>query len=140
MKRATVDASLVGAAFFREPQALDARTILRSGAKLHAPDLIHAELGNVIWKRFARGEIVAGEARELVGDVLRLPLRISAAVGLLPDALELAMLTKCTVYDCLYVALAIRTDSVLLTCDRRLVNTLSRSPFARHVQALGRRV
>ena len=138
MSLRVVDASVVAAAFFREQYAAAARAVLTGGDELHAPDLIHAELANVIWKRHGRGEIDDAEARELLADILRLPLRITPSAELVEPALELALRTRRTVYDCLYLALAVRTNSAMITADKRLANALSASPLAKHVAWIGK--
>ena len=136
MKACVVDASLVAAAFFQEPHAASAREVLASDRPLYAPDLISAEFGNVIWKRYGRREITEEEAAQLMADFLRLPLQITPTGELADVALQLAMRTGRTVYDCLYLALAVRTNSVLVTADKRLVNALAGSPLAKHVTAI----
>ena len=137
MKRWVVDASVVAAAFFQEHDAEPARTLLRSGAELLAPDLVYAEFGNVIWKRRRCGEINDQEAAGLLADCLRLPLQITVSRELAAPALELAVRTGRTVYDCLYLALAIRSKAVLVTGDRRLVNALALSPLGSCVVTVG---
>lgn len=139
MNAFVVDASVVGAAIFQEELCDAASSVLTSGGDLLAPDLIHVELANVIWKRHRRGQIDEEQAGHLVGDVLDLPLRITASVGLVDSALRLALRTGRTVYDCLYLALAVQTSTVMLTCDQRLVNALDGSPFESHVRWLGKR-
>jgi len=137
MKRCVVDASVVAAAFFREPYAHAARRLLASGAELHAPDLVWAELGNVVWKRRRRREIDESEAVELIRDMLTLPLSITPGEVLLDAALRLAMRTGRTVYDCLYLALAVDQRTRLVTSDRRLINALGDTPLERHVTWIG---
>ncbi len=136
MKACVIDASVVAAAFFQEPHATSAQEVLASDRPLHAPDLISAEFANVVWKRYRRGEITDEEAAQLMADFLRLPLQITPTGELADVALQLALRTGRTVYDCLYLALAIRTNSVLLTVDKRLVNALADGPLAKHVAAL----
>jgi len=134
-----VDASVVAAAFFRERHSDAARALLTGGDELYAPDLVWAEVANVIWKRCGRGEIEAAEAAEMLRDVLALPLQVTPSDQLAEDALELALRTGRTVYDCLYLAVAVRTGSPLLTADKRLVNALAKTPVAAHVAWLGDR-
>ena len=136
MKACVVDASLVAAAFFQEPHAESARAVLASDRPLYAPDLISAEFGSVVWKRYRRGEITGEEAAQLMADFLRLPLQITPTGELADVALQLALRTGRTVYDCLYLALAIRTHSVLVTADKRFVNALAGTPLAKHVSAV----
>ncbi len=137
MKRCVVDTSVVAAAFFPEPHAKAARRLLASGAELHAPDLVWAELGNVVWKRQRRREIDESEAVDLIRDMLTLPLSITPGEVLLDPALRLAMRTGRTVYDCLYLALAVDQRTRLMTSDRRFVNALCDTPLERHVTWIG---
>jgi predicted nucleic acid-binding protein len=132
MKSCVVDASVVAAAFFQEQYADEARKLLTSGTQLLAPDLIHCELANVIWKRQQRGEIDAAEAMELLDDSRALPLRIVSSGGLMDAALRLAIQSRRTVYDCLYLAVAISHKCAMATCDRRLVNALKGTPVEAH--------
>ncbi|MBN1345850.1 MAG: type II toxin-antitoxin system VapC family toxin [Phycisphaerae bacterium] len=137
MKPTVVDASVIAAAFFQERHGTAARSVLVAGEELNAPDLIHAEVANVIWKRHARKEIDAQEAADLLADLMRLPLRITPSDALIQPALQLALRTGRTVYDCLYLALAIRIKGVMITCDKRLVNALSRGPLDAYVTWIG---
>ena len=137
MNRCVLDASTLAVALFRERHARAARSLLSSGAELHAPDLLAAELANVIWKRHRRGEIDAGEARDLLADFQALPLLWASSPELAETALELALRTGRTVYDCLYIALAVRLGCAMVTADRRLARGLSDTPLAEHVQWVG---
>jgi predicted nucleic acid-binding protein len=137
MKPIVVDASVVAAAFFSEPHTGAARTLLASGVPLYAPDLIYAEVANVIWKRHRRTEISQHDAADLLGDVRGMPFEITPSEQLVGPAMELAMRTGRTVYDCLYVALAVRTGTVMVSDDRRLVNALAGEPLKAHIAWLG---
>ena len=137
MTACVVDASVAAAAFFQETHSDAARGLLSSGRALHAPDLIWAELANVIWKRYRLSEIDEAEASDLLADTLALPLRITPADELLEAALELAMRTGRTVYDCLYLALAVKTDTPMITANRRLVRALAAGPLKPHIVWIG---
>jgi len=137
MKPCVVDASVVAAAFFQEDHAQAARALLASGRELHAPDLLLAEVANAIWKRHRRGEINEAEARALLADCLRLPIAIAPSGDLVEAALDLALRTNRTAYDCLYLAFAVRTKAVLVSGDRRFASALAGSPFEKHVAWLG---
>lgn len=137
MKTLVVDASVVAAAFFPEKHTETARTLLSSGGSFHAPDLIYAEIANVVWKRHRHGEIDDDEAAGLLTDMLDLPLEITPSEQLARVALELALQTGRTVYDCLYVALAVQKKAVMVSGDQRLVNALAGGPLKDHVVWLG---
>jgi len=133
MKPATIDASVIAAAFFGETHAAAATQILASGAILHTPDLLYAEVGNVVCKRRHRREFTNREGAELISDLGKLPLIVTPAKSLVADALSLAMNLNRTVYDCTYLALAVHTAAPLISCDRRLVNALASTPLAPHI-------
>ncbi|RPI61978.1 MAG: PIN domain-containing protein [Planctomycetaceae bacterium] len=137
MKKYVVDASVVAAAFFREDHADRSGELLAGRHTLHAPDLIHAELANVIWKRYNRGEISSIEAGELLEDFRSLPLQITPCGDLVETALDLALPTGRSVYDCLYLALGIKSGSAMVSADKRLVNALADTPLAKHIVWIG---
>ena len=88
------------------------------------PDLFWAELGNVLWKaaRLKRCTVtVAKEALATLGGH-RLPTVSSSA--LLDVAFGIAIAFDRTVYDSLYVALALTSKGQLVTADEKLANAL----------------
>lgn len=137
MKPIVLDASALGAVLFQEPGAQRVRSLLVSRRTVSAPGLIYIEIGNVTWKRTRRGELEPGEAVELMQDVLRLPLSITPTGDLCPDALRLALMTGRTVYDAIYLALAVRLRGRVLTSDQRLANALAGGPLERYVAWIG---
>ncbi|MBT3202156.1 MAG: type II toxin-antitoxin system VapC family toxin [Phycisphaerales bacterium] len=137
MKICVVDASVIAAAFFQEQFADNAVALLSSGRPLHAPDLMISEVASVIWKRHRRNEIDHADALGLLADFRTLPISIASSGELIESALELALRTDRTVYDCLYLALAIKTKSAMVTADKRLVNALGGSPLEKHIAWIG---
>ncbi len=133
MKRAVIDASVLVKLFFEEDHSEAAERCLRETRELLAPDLIWAEAANVVWKRHRRGEISREDAAAVAEQMTGTPLRIRPSADLIPQALDLAVRFDRTVYDGLYVALAVKTRSVMITGDRRLVNALSETPLAGNV-------
>lgn len=124
MTEFVVDASVALKWFLPEVHSDSAARLLREGYRLHAPDLIWAEFGNVLWKKWRRKEIAAEAARGMVRDFLRFPLDIHATDSLLPAAWEIAEEFERTIYDSLYVALAHKAGNFLVTADSRLYNAL----------------
>lgn len=139
MKPVVVDASVAAKWFFPEQHARAALRLLDGKHRLLAPDLIRSEFGNVAWKNHRRGLITTDEAAEIMHQFLLLPLEIYDSDTLIVSAVELAMATGRTVYDSLYVALAIDSKAVFVTADQRLANALAKGPLTRHVRLLGKR-
>lgn len=89
---------------------------------LAAPDVITAEVANVIWKRARlRREITDDQARAALDELTRLLPQLVQTAALVEQALELALAFRVPIYDCLYVALALRDGSTLVSADRALV-------------------
>jgi predicted nucleic acid-binding protein len=101
-------------------------------------DLIHAEFGNIVWKLHARGSLDTREASDMIEHFLSMPLEIHDSSYLLTPALQIAIATHRTVYDSLYLALAVELGGIVITADERWVNALQDNPFARFIRLLGR--
>ncbi|MBX3433281.1 MAG: type II toxin-antitoxin system VapC family toxin [Pirellulales bacterium] len=138
MTTLVVDASVVAKWFFPEVHAAEARRLLSSRYELVVPSLLWCEVGNMIWKRVRRGELAADEAVELSSDLGRMPLQVADVQPLLAAALELAIATDRTVYDCTYLALALERHCRLITADDRFFNALASTPLAKHVRHVTR--
>jgi predicted nucleic acid-binding protein len=132
-----VDGSVVAKVFFEEDHSDASRRLLAGGTRLLAPDLLRPEFANVVWKRFTRGDVTADDASGCIRDFLALPVEVYSSAGLIADALEIAIATGRAVYDCVYLALAVRQDIMLVTADRRFFNALLGAPFAARVEWIG---
>jgi predicted nucleic acid-binding protein len=119
-----VDASVAVKWLVPEVHSCAARALLRRESVLLAPDLIRAEVGNVLWKRWRRRELDAAEVDAALADFRRFPLEVHSAELLLESAWTIARETGLTVYDSLYVALAVAQTASLVTADRRLFEGL----------------
>lgn len=89
------------------------------------PDIFWAEVGNVLWKgvRQRRWPRVRAEAAGL--ELRERNFHTVSSHSLMPDALEVALRYDGSVYDCLYVALAIQFKIEMITADERLANALA---------------
>ncbi len=137
MKTLVVDASVAAKWFLPEPGAPAARQLLDGRSRLVAPDLIHAEMGNIAWKLCDRGVLDAQEASDMIEHFLSMPLDVHDGAFLLASALEIAIATQRTVCDSLYLALAVELGGTVITADERWVHTLAGGPFARFLRLLG---
>jgi len=132
-----VDASVAVKAFFPEDHSDRCRRLLAGRDRLLAPDLIYAEFASVAWKRCVREEIMPEDARAMVEDFLSFPIETESAADLISAATEIGIATQRTVYDCLYLSMAIRFDCLMVTADERLVNALRGGPLATVVRWIG---
>jgi predicted nucleic acid-binding protein len=118
--RVVVDASVAVKWFLPEELSTEARQLLTTEYELLAPDLLWAELGNVLWKKHRRRELDPKTASRLLRDFSRVPIELHASERWTEAALELAIRHGVTVYDGLYLALAAGNGCRVVTADRRL--------------------
>jgi predicted nucleic acid-binding protein len=134
LNRYVVDTSVAIKWYLAELHWQPARRLLGAGHDLIAPDFLYLELGNVLWKYASRGELEGSDAIEILTDLQQLSLRIVPPAADLHQALQLAMEFGRTMYDCLYVALAIREQAVMVTADKKLYNALQPTRLASHLR------
>ncbi|MBI1743903.1 type II toxin-antitoxin system VapC family toxin [Candidatus Acetothermia bacterium] len=142
MKRFVVDASVAIKWYLPEVLSGQAEQFLEAAAeedsRLLAPDLIVAELGNILWKKHRLGELAPSEVQQVLGHIrTSFPIQLYASLSLVESAWEIARVYQRSVYDALYVALAEQRDAVFITADQRLVKALSHAPLAKRIQWLG---
>jgi predicted nucleic acid-binding protein len=89
------------------------------------PDLFWVELGNALWKAVRRARISPENAAAALEFVRDLDIQTAPSFDLVPTALAVAIRHGRTVYDNLYVALALESNSDLITADERLANALA---------------
>jgi predicted nucleic acid-binding protein len=113
----------------REELVAEAEELLASSrreeVRFLVPDLFWVELGNALWKAVRRGEISRDNAAAAISFVRDLDIVTVPSLDLVPEALKLAVSFGRTVYDSLYVALAMHSKSDLITADERLANALA---------------
>lgn len=132
-----VDASVVIKWFVPEVHSDAARRLLQSENQYIAPDLLFAETANTIWKKVRRGEVSRRDGEGLVADVGRAAVQTVPCRALAADAYALASASGRTVYDAMYLALALRLDTRLITADERLAGALAAMPaVASHIQTV----
>lgn len=130
-----VDASVVVKWFVPEIHSDAARRLLAVPHEYVAPDLLFAEAANTIWKKIRRKELTAEDGQRLVADIARIAVEAVSCRALAEDAHALASATGRTVYDAMYLALAVRFDTRLLTADDRLEAALRNvAAVADHIQ------
>ena len=114
MDKIVVDSSVVIKWFVTEQLSADARRILdgyQSGTlTLFAPDLLNAEVGNIVWKKHRFQGLAKTDAEQIVDVFRELAIAFTPTAELLEEAFRLAVEHERTVYDALYVALSVREE------------------------------
>jgi predicted nucleic acid-binding protein len=130
MSRFVVDANVAIKWYLPEVHDAPARRLLTGAHELLAPDLIYSEVGNILWKRFRAGEMTEEEVEAVMHSFGALPLAITPSWPLVLPAMTIACQTDRSVYDSLYLALAIREGVPMVTADEKFTNALKTTPIA----------
>ena len=138
MRFLIVDASVVIKWFLVEPLADVALRLLDVEKTFLAPDHLFAETTNAVWKKVRRGEISADFGRHVIKeiDVTGVAIQTVSCRELAGEAFNIAAVYGRSIYDAMYVALAMQRKTRLVTADDRLYNTLVKSDLAPHIQSL----
>jgi len=124
--RAVVDASVAVKWVVTEIDSESAERVNGLG-QLLAPAHLPIEVANAIWKKHRAGELPLLTAHEALSATLQFPIDYIESQELLIAAFSLATLHDRTIYDSLYLALALREECPLVTADRRFYNAMFQS-------------
>ena len=128
-----VDSSVVIKWFVPESLSAEALRVRDGGTPMHAPDFLDAEVGNIVWKKLRRGALTRAVADSILAKLPFLAITQHPTRLLVPPAFDIAAQAGRTVYDCLYLALAVQLGGQMVTADEKLVNSLAGSRWAAHI-------
>lgn len=131
-----VDASVACKWFIAENDSTVAEALLASGEALAAPDLILAEVGNVLWKKLRSGEVDPDQARAAIDSMAGFFDSLVASASLAARSLEIARAVDHPIYDCFYLALAETLAAPLLTADARFLERVAGKTWERRIMGL----
>lgn len=131
-----VDACVAIKWFLPEPNSIQAIHLISAGHDLLAPDLIIPECGNVLWKRWRRGELEPAVIPMILRDLCRMDLRIVPTSALIEEAAKIAVDCHRSFYVSVYLALAWLSAGRLVTSDEKLRNALQDTSLANRVLML----
>lgn len=130
------DASVAIKWFVKEELHEPALDLLDRRDLLHAPGFIVIEVANIAWKKCIKGEIPRDQADFIATAIQGCFRYFQPSEALIERALDIALTLNHPVYDCLYIACAEQTDSVLITADTRLCDAVANTAFGSRVQHL----
>ena len=113
-----VDASVVVVALADDGIDGDAARARLRGQRLAAPQLVDLEVGSVLRRQVAAGQVDNRRAELAIHDLVAMPLHRAGHSALLRRCWELR--ANLSFYDAAYVALAEALNATLLTGDERL--------------------
>jgi predicted nucleic acid-binding protein len=112
-----------------EPFSKEALDLLRcyvSGECLFVvPDLFWAEIANIVWKSVRQKRLTKKAAEGALDSLMSRDFPTIPSRNLLGMAFSIATAFDRTVYDALYVALAVDSKAQFVTADERLANALA---------------
>jgi predicted nucleic acid-binding protein len=130
VSRLVVDSSVVIKWFVPEVHSDDALRYLEPDLDRDAPELLLAEISNILWKKVGRNELNATQAEKIAQDVGQADINIHPMATLFIPGLQIALATGRSAYDCIYLALADSLATRVVTADRRFYNALQGGPYA----------
>lgn len=122
-----VDASVALKWVLREDDSPLAHALL-DRQRMIAPDFWRVEVANGLWKAVGRREMSVPEALAGLELFEIAPVEAVATADLLEAAFSYAARLKHPVYECLYLALAIQRQTVVVTADNRFFRALHQEP------------
>jgi predicted nucleic acid-binding protein len=136
LSRFVVDANVAIKWFVPEVRSAAASALLQPGNQMIAPDLLFPECGNVLWKKARTRDITIEQGIEIAQALSVMPIDLYSTKPLLESAVQLAFMTGCSVYDAMYVALAISQNCKLKTADQRLLDKFASTPIDHHIELI----
>jgi len=113
----------------KEKLAVEAAELLAGYGKgeiaFAVPDLFWAETANILWKAARLGRQTRAQTEVGLQELLSLALPTTPSVDLVSVALRLAIAYDRTIYDSLYLALAVKLSTRLITADEKLARSLA---------------
>lgn len=129
-----IDAS-VAVKFALEEEDCEAARALSLGP-ICAPDLILAEAANGWWKAWRKGALSAEAYEAAVGNLAGLFDELFPAGPVMLRAAEISRTLDHPTYDCIYLAFAEDRRRALITADRRLLEKIAATEFAKLCEPL----
>ena len=121
-----IDASVALKWVIEEEYHLEARRLVPLASRFTAPEIMLAEVANVLRKKVRRRELGQLQASVAIDGIRKVIPAIESTACSAARILDLALALDHHAYDCVYLALAERVNGVLVTADRVLLDKLRR--------------
>ena len=127
IKGIVVDSSVLFALFFPEEYSEWCEETIKKYDELHVPELIFLETSNAAWKRimvFKQPSSIVVKNLKLLHKFISDICVVHRDIDYLQRSIDLSIKLKVSVYDSLFLAIAEKHKTKLLTIDKKLVKTL----------------
>lgn len=121
MSDVVLDASIAAKWIFWESGSELAQRLLDEHYLFYVPDIFYVEMDAIIAKKFRKRELNSDEAYVKRAQVQRLALEKWSHLSLADVAFDISVTLTVTIYDAIYLALAVEKETVMWTADDRLV-------------------
>ena len=129
-----LDASIAAKWIFLEEDSDKAEQLLKDHSGFLVPDLFYVEMDSIIGKKVRRRELEASDAHRKRDQVQRIAADVVYHQTLAKLAFDISVSLPVTMYDALYLALAMDNQTIMWTADNRLVRGLSNTVLSKHVE------
>ena len=129
VKSIIVDSSVLFALFFPEEYSGWSEKVIGKYDELHVPELVFLETSNAAWKRiviFKQPSNIVLRNLKLLHKFINDMCVVHRDIEYLQEAIDLSIKLKVTVYDSLFLVMAEKYRTKVLTIDRKLVEVLRR--------------
>ena len=118
-----IDSNIIIHAMIQGEFTAKARQALASG-NLHAPEIVIAEIANVLGRMVRTKIIDVSQAVNLYASVKKLPIQLAASRDLIDRAFDLSLDLAHPIFDCYYLELALRERLPFITTNSRFIEKL----------------
>ena len=91
------------------------------------------EIGNVLCKKQRQTELTLEESALILKLLQSLPLHWHSDDIIFNQSVTIASETQRSLYDCMYLSLAILLDGLLVTADRKFYEALQNTPYKKYL-------
>lgn len=131
-----VDASVVIKLVTREPGAYAALARIVAEEERWAPGWMRLEVANALARKVRDDGLPFTTANAALAAVEHYVTNTVDSIGLLDETFALALRIRHAMYDCLYLALALRYDSIVVTHDVGFVRACKQAGLTGNVELL----
>lgn len=131
-----LDASVGIKWFLPENLSTEAHILFEKESIFEVPDLFFIEIDAILSKRVRIGELKANKAREIASVVRDISFLTTEYKALNNVALGIATAYYISLYDAVYLTLAVIKDTKMITADQKLVRAVEGSPLEPYVMSL----